>query len=179
MNKPIVLIGKSGAGKDTIAKALKSKGFDTVISFTSRPPRDGEVSGIDYNFVSKEQFLDMIKNEELLEYRSYNTLVNNEPDVWYYGTPKLNNYLNKIIVVDPQGLLDIKKHIDVISFYIFLYDETREERAKSRGSFDKTEWDRRLKDDEIKFDDAISITDYTIINDDLSEAVSTILEFYK
>ena len=78
----IVLSGPSGVGKGTVRKALfNMEGHNLVysISMTTRSPRNGEVNGEDYYFVSKEEFEDRIKKGKMLEYAQF---VNN-----YYGTP--------------------------------------------------------------------------------------------
>jgi guanylate kinase len=171
---PIVLVGKSGSGKDSIAKILTNKGYKLVLSYTTRPIRENETDGVEYNFCSKDDFLNKIENNELLEYRKYYTLLNNEPDIWYYGTPK-DISERSIIIVDKQGLIDIKKHIEVTSFYIHVENDIRKQRAEKRGSFDISEWNRRLIDDNIKFENIIDEVNYVIYNKDLKNSVNEIL----
>src|SRR5690554_177259 len=95
----IVLSGPSGVGKGTVRKALfEMKGHNLVysVSMTTRPPRANEVDGVDYYFVSKEQFLEDIKNDRFLEWAEF---VGN-----YYGTPrdKIEEYLEdgKEVVIE-------------------------------------------------------------------------------
>ncbi len=86
----IVLSGPSGVGKGTVRKALFDAGdtdFQYSISMTTRKPRDGERDGVDYFFVSKEQFEANIRDGEMLEYAKY---VDN-----YYGTPL--KYVNETL----------------------------------------------------------------------------------
>ena len=155
----VILCGKSASGKDTTLKKLVEKyNYIPIISTTTRPIREGEKNGVDYNFISKEEFNWKIAKDMFLEYRSYNTLFNDIPDTWYYGTEKQELDPKKIYisVLDFDGAREVQKYYgrdNTIIIYISCPDAIRENRAKHRGSFDQTEWDRRLKDDEIKFSD--------------------------
>ena len=158
MNNIIVLCGQSGGGKDSLAKLLSDRlGYSFVVSHTSRPMRVGESEGNPYWFVTLEGFYAIMSNDGFIEYRKYNTLVNNIPATWYYGVAKsaIDNSKSYVVVLDVQGMKDFKAHFGdrVRSFYIEVSDETRKERAMSRGSFDDTEWNRRLLDDAIVFKD--------------------------
>lgn len=152
----IVLIGKSGAGKDTLASDLcrNYEMFNMCISTTSRPIRVNEIQGIHYNFVSAEEFLEKIRNSEMLEYRIYETKLNGINDIWYYGTEKIAVQNGSVLVLDFPGLLNLKlalKDVNVISLYLDCSDEERKRRAQERGSFCEEEWNRRLIDDSVKF----------------------------
>ena len=152
----IVLIGKSGAGKDTLASDLcrNYEMFSMCISTTSRPIRVNEIHGINYNFVNTEEFLQKIRNSEMLEYRSYETKLNGIDDVWYYGTEKSEVKNGSVLVLDFPGLLNLKsalKDVNVISLYLDCSDDERKRRAQERGSFCEEEWNRRLIDDSNKF----------------------------
>ena len=123
MYKLIALIGKSGAGKDTVLKELlkQKPDFNEVISCTTRPPREGEVDGINYYFITKEQFFDKMKNNEMLEYCSFNN--------WYYGTPisSLKKDKVNIGVFNPAGIRELhyNKEINLEIFYITARDKIR------------------------------------------------------
>lgn len=153
----VILTGKSASGKDTLLRELTNQHeYIPFVSETSRPMRPGERDGVDYHFVSRERFLNDIKEGNLIEHRSYDTLVNRKPDTWYYGTPayELDPNKNYITVVDLDGaatLQDFYKEEQVITFYINVPDYIREKRAKLRPGFDKSEWDRRCLDDAVKF----------------------------
>lgn len=113
MNKPqgilLVLSGPSGAGKGTICGRLLEKRDHMAysVSCTTREPRKGEVDGKNYFFKTREEFEEMIKNGGLLEHAS---VYGN-----YYGTPrqyvldKLNEGLDVVLEIDPQGALQVKK----------------------------------------------------------------------
>ena len=151
-----IYFGKSGSGKDTFLKKDLKAGFSPIIPITTRPMRVGETDGVDYNFISTEKFRYMIGTNKFTEHRHYNVKVNGKNDVWYYGTPLLHDVdkKNYVYVTDITGIKAILSkygpaNIELI--YVDTDDDIREQRAISRGSFDKTEWDRRLADDNIKF----------------------------
>lgn len=168
----LILIGKSASGKDTIQKELvKNHGFVPLISTTSRPMREGEKNGVDYYFVSKLEFQKRILDNDFLEYRAYNTLVDGKPDTWYYGTQKRELHGEFVTVLDPEGARAFvnyygPKHCSVC--HVGAPDNVREDRARLRGSFDKTEWDRRLLDDFVKFspNELSDLVDYEVFNND-------------
>lgn len=167
----IIICGKSSSGKDSLFKEL-SKHYTPLISTTSRPMREGEVNGREYNFISREEFEKGISENKFIEHREYHTLVNNIPDTWYYGLKKepLNFTKDYIVILDLQGAQALKKAYNkdkIITFYIDAEDNKRTEWAQSRGSFDPTEWNRRFKDDEIKFssDKVADVCDYILKND--------------
>lgn len=186
-----ILCGKSASGKDTLARALKDKGFIPVISTTSRPMRKGEVQGRDYNFITKEEFVSRIDNDEFIEFRTYDTMVNGIKDTWYYGLPKgtidtLSSRNNYVVILDVEGANNLARYLDnqynVILIFVDSPTEVRTQRAMKRGSFDITEWNRRVQDDDIKFSgEALrnSIVKYkaSIVNDEDTKLDSLVNEF--
>lgn len=182
-NRIIILCGKSASGKDTITQKLKDiLGYEFIISTTTRPIREGEKEGDPYYFIKNDKFVELIENDKLIEYRTYNTLINNVPDVWYYGVPKasISNNNSYIGVLDIVGLDGFKEHFgdSVISFYIHVDDKERERRAMKRGGFDKSEWDRRMIDDNIVFaNDVISKKiDHVVTNESINKTVINIMK---
>ena len=180
-NKIIILCGKSSVGKDTLARMIEKLGYNFIISTTTRPMRDGESEGSPYYFVEKDRFLYLIANNELLEYRTYNTKLNGIPDTWYYGIE--SKYIKEdekyIGVLDIEGLRAFKNLYGdrVISFYIEADNEKRKQWAMSRGGFDESEWDRREKADDIDFSyKKIAICDYVLFNRDLNYTFTKIKE---
>lgn len=175
--------GKSGSGKDTMLRMLtntqiRGNSFLPVVSYTTRPKRENETDGIDYHFISKDEFMSRTKNAtkdnigSIFEFRKYNTLVNNKPDVWLYGSPVVDmNGTNThyAAVVDIEGVRSYINFYGAVNCCVIMMntdDDIREQRAKTRGSFDKTEWDRRLADDAIKFSEKNTngIVDYMVDN---------------
>jgi len=122
----IVISGPSGVGKDTVVKRMKERGlpFHFVVTATTRPHREGEVDGVDYIFVSREQFAEMIEQDELLEY----AIVYDD----YKGIPKaqvrqaLASGQDVLMRLDVQGAETIRK-ICPDALLIFLSTRTEEE----------------------------------------------------
>ena len=170
----VLLVGKSASGKDTYLHEFTKVGYKPIISYTTRPIRDGEEDGVDYNFVSEEEFNSLIEENKILEYRSYNTLYEGKPEIWYYGSPKINAQQNYVGVVDVDGANTyIEKYGEenITVIYIYVSDEVRTERAKLRGSFDETEWNRRLADDNIKIERHLINTNNIICIDNEVESI--------
>lgn len=108
----VILIGASGSGKSSIEKVLANNyGYEKIISYTTRSSREGEVNGIDYNFIDNETFSDMIKDNLFAEYDEYsqNRL---------YGTLK-SDYAegNKVVVLTPNGFRKIKQNCKTDNVY--------------------------------------------------------------
>jgi guanylate kinase len=171
----IVISGPSGAGKGTICKALlqKNKDLKISVSCTTRSPREGEREGINYYFVSKEKFQDMIEKNEFLEYA---TVYGN-----YYGTPRkyVEEELKKgndvILEIDIQGALMVKERYPE-GVFIFILPPSMEElknRIIKRGSETEDSLNTRFTAafEEIKY---MSKYDYAVVNDYVDEAVKKI-----
>ena len=171
----IIFIGKSGSGKDFAREHLVTeKGFQSIISHTSRPIRKGEIHGKDYFFITTEEFISRDYHNDFVETRSYNVLFNGMPDTWLYGTSKDElNYASytSVGIKDLQGAIQLKKYSNKVKIiYIHCDDVIREARAKSRGSFCQVEWGRRLAKDNEDFslDKMLGNVDYYLDNTDLS-----------
>ncbi len=167
----IVISGPSGVGKDTLVKEyMKSNNAFLSISATSRKIRGNEKDGIDYYFLSKEEFEKRIDEGDFLEYAIYNNC--------YYGTPKseiedlLNKGIDVFLVIEVQGGLQIKEKMSD-SILIFIKPpsiEILENRLKNRG-FDSEEMiANRLKIATVELEISKKY-DYCIINDDLNSSV--------
>ncbi len=179
----IVLSGPSGSGKDSVCERLKeyNDNFWLSISCTTRKPRNGEEDGINYFFVSEEEFKQKIENDDLLEYAVYN---NN-----YYGTPKskIHEYLDKgidvILVIEVQGALKIKHKIPE-AIFIFLMPPTMKDlvyRLKKRGTETNDKIIERFKKAYIEINE-LSKYNYVVVNDDLDKStrkVNSIIEAQK
>ena len=168
----VILCGKSGAGKDRIMKDfIKRVAATPIVSYTTRPMREGEVNHREYHFITEDAFEGLREAGRFSEVREYNTLVGGKPDVWYYGSPIVNPRSRLLVtILDMQGVQEYinfygKDNCFVV--YVDVSDEERERRARERGSFDKTEWDRRMKDDAAKFSDEVvkNLADMTLDNE--------------
>lgn len=172
----IIVSGFSGAGKGTLMKNLLEKypeDYALSISATSRKPRAGEKHGVEYFFIDRANFEDMIKKNQLLEYAEY---VGN-----YYGTPRryVENQLsmgkNVILEIEMQGAMKIKRNMPdtkIINIFVSTIDAvTLYGRLVGRGteSIDviKKRMDRAVEESGI-----MEEYDYLIINDDLETATT-------
>ena len=170
----VVISGPSGVGKDTIVRRLINDGIGIYsISMTTRKRRKGEIDGKDYFFLSKNEFLDNIKKDNLFEYAIYN---NN-----YYGTPKdfvfnnINNGKNVIAIIDVQGTMKIEsKYSDTLSIFIMppSFDEL-ENRLINRGtdSVDNIKNRLEIAKKEISYSDKY---DYIVVNEDIEKTIDEI-----
>ena len=110
MYKMIGIIGEAGAGKDTILKKVLEMGgghLSPTISCTTRPPRDYEKDGVDYHFLTNEQFANYVLQNKFIEVSEFNN--------WFYGTLKddlKTDYIN-ISVLNPEGIENILLHNDI------------------------------------------------------------------
>lgn len=179
-----ILCGKSGCGKDTILNMLTQRtAIKPIISTTTRPIRENEQPDREYHFVTKETFLAMLAQHQLIEYRTYQTLVGGTPDTWYYGSAEVDaRTQNHITILDMDGVRSYlerygKDQILVIQLHV--PDDIRKRRAISRGSFDETEWNRRLQDDNIKFADTSDIDALIENTDDIEQVYETVYNLMK
>ena len=171
----VVVSGFSGAGKGTLMKELLSRYEDYALSVsaTTRQPREGEKDGVEYFFVSKEQFQQMIEEHKLIEYAQY---VNH-----YYGTPK--EYVEKkmaegkdvILEIEIQGALKIKKQFPE-ALLLFVTPPSAEElknRLVGRGTETMDVIESRLAR-AVGEAEGMEAYDYLVVNDVLDECVEEV-----
>ena len=152
MHKRIILVGRAASGKDFIRKKLENRGFRYAVSYTTRPPREGEIDGVDYIFISPQLALNMIKNDEFYEYVEFNG--------WIYGTSRDQFDQDDVFIMTPSGLAHLSEDARKQSFVIFIdiAEDIRRERMSLRNMpGDSVE--RRLEADRIDFE---NFTNYDI-----------------
>ncbi|PKT75235.1 guanylate kinase [Helicobacter winghamensis] len=173
----LVLSGPSGAGKSSLYKKLAQEfpNHYFSISSTTRQKREGEIHGVHYNFISKDEFEAGINNGEFLEWaRVHNN---------YYGTSKAQVIQaleeDKLVVfdIDVQGQINLKKAFPRHTTSVFVTTPNKsilQERLGGRGSDGDSVIQTRLKNalDEVK---SLPNYDYLIINESLDEATSKLL----
>ena len=174
----IILASPSGAGKTTLVKLLsESRDFYTSISHTTRKPRNNEEEGKDYYFVNNDQFQNLIKKKEFLEYANVFSHL--------YGTTKtpviknLENSKNVVFDIDWQGTEQIKKkNLEYKLLTLFVLPPSKKalfNRLSNRDMKDKLIVDERMKE----FNKDIlhwKNYDYVVINDDLQRCFNEICE---
>jgi guanylate kinase len=141
MESKIIIVGPGGSGKDFLRKKFTDKGFTYGVSFTSRPPREGEEEGIDYFFRDAEFFEN--NGEIFLEVQIFNG--------WYYGISKGEFESKDLFILSPSGLKCLSESDRKRSMVIYLNPdiEIRKERINQRNDSDSTE--RRLIADNKDF----------------------------
>ena len=174
----VILASPSGAGKTTLVKLLsESRDFYTSISHTTRKPRNNEEEGKDYYFVNNDQFQNLIKKKEFLEYANVFSHL--------YGTTKtpviknLENSKNVVFDIDWQGTEQIKKkNLEYKLLTFFVLPPSKKvlfNRLSNRDMKDKLIVDERMKE----FNKDIlhwKSYDYVVINDDLQKCFNEICE---
>ena len=171
----LVVSGPSGAGKGTICKALLNKNdqIKLSVSATTRKPRNGEVHGVNYFFIEKEEFTKMIENGEFLEYAQ---IYDN-----FYGTPKaaiiecLEKGQDVILEIEMQGARQIKE-VYPEGVFIFVLPPSLEElksRIVGRGTETQEEIEKRFS---CAFEEINQIVNYDdfIVNEDIEKSVSDV-----
>jgi guanylate kinase len=169
----IVVSGPSGCGKSTLNQRLIHDNNNIVISIsdTTRSPRDGEIDGKDYNFISKTQFEENIKKNKYLEYAIVHS--NN-----YYGTPiekideKLKKGIDVILEIDIEGARKINE-IRKDAVFIFIMPPSMKElkrRLINRSTENKDQVIERFKN-AYKEINEVSKYNYVIVNDNINESL--------
>ncbi len=176
----VVVSGPSGAGKGTVlAHAIRNyPNLQYSVSVTTREPRPGEVDGVNYYFVTKDRFKEMLAGGELLEHQQ---VYGN-----FYGTPKqkvldkLEEGFDVVLEIDVKGALDIKNKFPqaVMIFLTPVNRSTIEERLRGRD----TETEEQLK---VRIESAIDeikqavFYDYIVVNEDAEKGAEDIINIIK
>ncbi len=172
----IVISAPSGAGKGTIIKRLlenDSKNRWLSVSATSRQPREGEKEGINYYYLTEDEFKDKINNGYFLEYTNY---AGN-----YYGTPKefikekINNGIDVILEIEIEGANNIKKLIPEALFIFIMPPSLKElvKRLKNRGTETNEKIMKRFN---VAYKEVNEVKkyNYVVVNDEVEKAVDKV-----
>jgi len=159
--------GPSGVGKGTLLAPLIREGYVTLsVSATTRAPRAGERDGVEYHFVSREEFERMIAAGEMLEYTEYSGN--------YYGTPRrfveraLEDGLNLVLEIETEGGQNVARLCpEAVRIFVMPPSlETLRERLRGRGTETEEVIERRLGEARREIAAAVNY-DFIIVNDDV------------
>lgn len=177
MNKGLLIVvsGPSGCGKGTIlAEVLKNGNFYYSVSATTRAPRPGEIDGVNYSFLTKEKFEELINNDGMLEHACY---CGN-----YYGTPKeqvmknLENGKDVILEIEVQGALKVMETCPKAVFIFILPPSIKElrRRLNKRGTEAEDVIEKRVAQavSEIKLANKYN---YIMVNGELEKAIDDLI----
>lgn len=178
--KLIVISGSSGVGKGTVISGLleRNPDFSLSISFTTREKREGEVEGVNYFYVSKDEFQQSLKNDEFLEWAEFSDN--------YYGTKKafvqkcLRENKDLILEIDTQGALQVKEKMPeaVLIFIAPPSYQDLEFRLRNRNTESEEAISKRL--DFVKLEMKNSeFFNYKVINDTVESAIIEIERIIK
>ncbi len=176
-----IISGPAGSGKGTIVKRVRELAeFDFSVSATTRSPRPGELEGVHYFFVGKQEFEEKIAAGEMLEYAEY---VGN-----YYGTPKkpvekaLSAGKNMILDIDVQGALQVKEKLpEAIMVFVLPPDfATLMRRIRGRGTESPEIIDKRMQKARVELE-CFDQYDYIVTNrdNDVENAAQDVLAILK
>ena len=145
-HKRIIMVGKAASGKDHLRKKFESRGFKYAVSYTTRPPRENEIDGKDYFFITDEEATNMVESNMFYEYVHFNG--------WLYGTTVTQFYMDDLFIMTPAGLSHIKPEDRSSSFIIYtdIDMSTRITRLTNRD-MPGDSLSRRIKADELDFMD--------------------------
>ncbi|WYZ37154.1 hypothetical protein EsH8_II_000660 [Colletotrichum jinshuiense] len=180
--RPIVISGPSGVGKGTLYKLLFDRHPDTFalsVSHTTRGPRPGESDGVDYHFVTREAFDDLVSKDGFVEHAVFGSNA--------YGTSKATieeqSAKGKVVVLDieMEGVKQIKNS-SISARYVFVAPPSEaelEKRLRGRGTEKEESIQKRLAQAKLELEYAKTpgVHDITIVNDDLEKAYKTLEDF--
>ncbi|KAF7714714.1 Guanylate kinase [Penicillium ucsense] len=180
--RPVVISGPSGCGKSTLLKRLFAEypdRFGFSVSNTTRAPRAGEVDGKDYNFVTKEAFLELVAQNGFIEHAQFGSN--------FYGTSKqaVKDVAEKqricVLDIEMEGVKQVKNS-DLNARFLFLAPPSMEElerRLRSRGTETEDSLRQRLDQavNELEFAKQPGAHDKIVVNDDLEKAYTELRDW--
>jgi guanylate kinase len=154
-HEKLIILGQSGSGKDFLMRKIVKKDLIGCLKTTTRPKRNHETQGITYDFVSDLSFNQMIQDEKLLCYQTFNvTPEDRDPETWYYGITKEEFERAQVFIMTPGefSCIDAETRKNCFVVYLDIDRDTREDRILKRA--DKNDSvKRRLDADAEDFKD--------------------------
>lgn len=163
----IIIMGRAGTGKTSLVNELVKRGYEKIKTCTTRPIRDGEEDGVDYFFLTDDQFRKYAQNNYFAEIKKYYTTEGE----WLYGTPKvelLSSDEKSVIILTPDGVRAVKPLLDSrgIQYTVVLIGAKAsviKRRMIQRGD-DMDEIIRRIRADDEDFEDCEEFVNFTLSN---------------
>ena len=178
-NLLVVLSGPSGVGKGTVAKELvnRDENFALSISCTTRSPREGEKDGREYFFISKDAFNKKIADGGFLEYSEHFENCYGTPKEFVFSKLKDNDVM---LEIDVNGGLKVKENYKDAVLIMLLPPSTEELKRRLINRNTESEEKIKLRMERMEFElNQIEKYDYSVINDDLEEAIKKIQQIIK
>jgi guanylate kinase len=174
----IIILGKSGSGKNYLMDGLIKLGLKPCVKTTTRPKREGEKEGYDYYFLNKEDFFSFLDDDLMLVYQDFLVKPSNSVEqIWYYGISKDEFNKSDVAILTPKEyntVINLFNRKDFFVVYLDIDRNTREERIKSRNDSNDS-IQRRLDSDDLDFslfgDYDLRITDPEFSADDVYSLV--------
>ena len=176
MGKLFVISGASGVGKSTVLKSVTAARDDLLfsVSVTTRPPRVGEINGVHYDFITREQFLQMVDEDAFAEYDIHHAAC--------YGTPRkqMEEKQEKghvILDIDPNGAFQVKERYPEVTLIFITAPSFEELEARLRGRADGMSEEKilgRLARAKWEMEQSPKY-DHVVVNDDVERCAGEIL----
>ena len=160
----LVIVGSTGVGKSHLAQILIDKyGYEKLVTYTTRPLREDEIEGSDYHFISKKLFDQLSAGDFFAETTSFKVA---NGDTWEYGTATRDITDDKIVILNPSGLKELKKDksLNILAVRLFASYGEIWNRLRKRGD-DSEETARRIEADQKDFEDIDEYIDIAIRTD--------------
>ena len=152
-NEKVIILGKSGSGKDFLMRKLTGKGLKPCLKWTTRPQRKFEKNGVTYNFVDDSEFLQSINENKFLTYQEFEvTPDDSDAEKWYYGVTTNEFESSQVMIMTPGEFKDITEEQRKGCFVVYLDIDRKIRESRLLTREDKNDSiKRRLDSDEIDF----------------------------
>jgi guanylate kinase len=177
MGKLFVISGASGVGKSTVLKQVTSRRSDLLfsVSVTTREPRQGEIDGVHYDFITRERFLEMVERDEFAEYDIHHAAC--------YGTPRaqMEEKLTRghvILDIDPNGAFQVRQRYPEVTLVFITPPSYEELERRLRGRADGMSEEKLLgRLERAKWEmEQSGKYDFVVVNDDVERCAEEILK---
>jgi guanylate kinase len=160
-SEKLIILGKSGSGKDYLLRKLVEKGLKPCLKWTTRPARKFEKQGVNYNFVSDSEFVQSINENKFLAYQEFQvTPEGKSPEKWYYGITEEEFNNSQVLIMTPGEFKNITAEQRKRCFVVYLdIDRDVREKRLSKREDKNDSIKRRLDADEIDFKE---LSDYDL-----------------